>query len=330
VAVFALNWNFTADILRHLEKHHEVRRFERGSDDDMLALMRWSDVSWFEWCTLLAEQASRLPKVTRTVCRLHRFEAFERFPGTVDWSKFDALILVSPLIRRLLQARVPRFEERVRVHMVPNGVDLDRFRLHRRPEGGRHIAWVGSMHHKKGSQLLVQAMRHLSKTVPGVRFSLAGPFQDPVSKLYYRSMVRDMELEEVVRHDGVRTDLPEWLADKDMILTTSMIEGCPVALAEGMAAGLKPLVHAWPGWEAFYPRQWVYYDLPELERLVLEAGESPETYRGFVERHFDLSRQLGAFDEIFFGGDAQEEAATAGMAAAAVSRIRTAAGRRAG
>ncbi|GAI75341.1 unnamed protein product, partial [marine sediment metagenome] len=36
------------------ERRFEVRVFEGQTEEELYELMRWSDISWFEWCTNLA------------------------------------------------------------------------------------------------------------------------------------------------------------------------------------------------------------------------------------------------------------------------------------
>ncbi|MHC4854937.1 MAG: tetratricopeptide repeat protein, partial [Planctomycetota bacterium] len=66
---------FLKDIMEYTRRRYPVRFFEGKTAQDVLDLMQWSDISWFEWCTELARIGTNLPKVCRTIIRLHRYEA---------------------------------------------------------------------------------------------------------------------------------------------------------------------------------------------------------------------------------------------------------------
>ena len=67
---------FLTDIYNFTQHRFPVKFFEGQSENEMFELMKWSDISWFEWCTNIAVEASRLPKVCTNIVRLHRFEAY--------------------------------------------------------------------------------------------------------------------------------------------------------------------------------------------------------------------------------------------------------------
>jgi tetratricopeptide (TPR) repeat protein len=76
---------FLNDIYTFIEQRFQVRFFEGGDINQMHEMMKWSDISWFEWCTDMAAEASKLPKVCKNIVRLHAFEAYGDWPGHVKW-----------------------------------------------------------------------------------------------------------------------------------------------------------------------------------------------------------------------------------------------------
>ena len=98
--------------------------------------MKWSDISWFEWCTDMAVEASRLPKVCKTIVRLHRFEAYCDWPAKVRWENIDTLITVgNTFVKDALLRQVPALEARTRVVTIPNGVNLAEVQICRKAAG---------------------------------------------------------------------------------------------------------------------------------------------------------------------------------------------------
>ena len=150
----------------------------------MQDLMKWSDLSWFEWCDRLVIEASRLPKVCPMICRLHSYEVFTDIPGQVDWVKIDDLIFVAPHIRDMALSKIPDLEQNVRTHIIHNGVDLDTYGFSERRQGF-NIAYVGYIHHRKNPSLLLQCLRHLVDFDDRYTLHIAGEHQEMRSKLYF-------------------------------------------------------------------------------------------------------------------------------------------------
>src|SRR3972149_7640324 len=98
--------------------------------------MRWSDISWFEWCTNLAVIGSRAPKVCKNIIRLHRYEAYQQWPQQVNWSNVDTLITVgNSFVRDALIQAVPGIENQTSIITIPNGVDVQKIRFTERLRG---------------------------------------------------------------------------------------------------------------------------------------------------------------------------------------------------
>jgi hypothetical protein len=85
-------------------------------------------------------------------------------------------------------------------------------------------------------------------------------------------------------------DVPAWLADKDYILGSSVMEGHPVGVLEAMCCGLRPLVYAWPGSEHLFPPEFLWNSFDEL-LLRYQQPLPAEKLRGFVLDNYSLERQ---------------------------------------
>lgn len=80
ISFFTTNDFFLRDIKSHLEKNYAVRQFSGSTISAIAGMMQESEVSWFEWCDNLIIHASKLPKYGKTICRIHRYEAFTDMP----------------------------------------------------------------------------------------------------------------------------------------------------------------------------------------------------------------------------------------------------------
>jgi glycosyltransferase involved in cell wall biosynthesis len=83
-------------------------------------------------------------------------------------------------------------------------------------------------------------------------------------------------------------DIPSWMQDKDFILSTSISEGNPNNVIEGMATGLKPVIHNWPGAKEQFPEDCVFDTVEQAVKLITEGGYNPLACREWVEKHYSM------------------------------------------
>ncbi|ANH40214.1 Mannosylfructose-phosphate synthase [Nocardioides dokdonensis FR1436] len=174
-----------------------------------------------------------------------------------------------------------------RVHVVPNGVDAERFRPSTSGPGQGVeprelvVAWIGSLEPVKGLDLLVDALGRAE----GVRVLLAGdgPSREHLARRVAAAGLRDRV--ELLGHVG---DPERVLARADALLLTSLAESCPMVLLQAMASGLPVVATSVGG-------------VPELlrherEALLVPAGD-PDAVATALSRLRDdpaLRRALGA------------------------------------
>ena len=290
---------FLNDIVDFARERFEVRLFEGEDKQELHELMRWSDISWFEWCTNLAVVGSNLPKVCKSIVRLHRYEAYERWPEQVNWSNIDLLITVgNRFTRDALLRRVPNLEIQTSVTTVANGVNPCRFVLNNR-DRGKNIAFLANVRMVKNAGFLLQCMQKLHFMDREYRLFFGGAFQDEVVEQYLRHIVEELGLGDVVIFDGWQGDVNGWLQDKDYIVCTSICEGHPVGVLEGMSCGLKPVVHNFPGAGDIFPSEFLFNISEEFCDRILDDSYEPQRYRDFVEQRYSLKKQLRGVNEIF-------------------------------
>ena len=133
-----------------------------------------------------------------------------------------------------LRAHAATMASAHRIHLIPNGVDLARFR----PAGPRasrgSILYVGRLSEEKNLSALVQAAASLRRRVPSRLVMIgAGPLRDRL-EAEARAAGVPVEFPGVVDHQLI----PRWLQDADAFVLPSFTEGHPKALIEAMAAGV--------------------------------------------------------------------------------------------
>jgi hypothetical protein len=303
---------FLDEILEFTKQRFEVRLFEGQSNEELYELMKWSDISWFEWCTNLAVIGSRQPKVCKNIIRLHRYEAYEQWPQLVNWTNIDALVTVgNSFVKDALLRRAPYIESQIPITTVPNGVNLEKFTFTDRTRG-KNIAFLSNLRMVKNPAFALQCMQKLHYLDPEYRLFFGGLFQDETLEQYLRHMVGVLGLRDVVFFDGRQENVRSWLEDKHYIVSTSLIESQGMGLAEAMACGLKPVVHNFPGADQIFPSEFLFNIAEEFCEHILSEQYEPQKYRRFVEENYALKDQLPKINNIFTQLEADIDAQQSG------------------
>lgn len=296
---------FLNEIVEFTKQHFKVQVFEGKTESELYELMKWSDISWFEWCTNLAAAASNMPKVCRNIVRLHRYEAYETWPEKVNWANVDTLITVgNSATKEALISKVPNLESQTSMVTICNGVNLDKFEFINR-QRGKNIAFLANLRMVKNPAFMLQCMQKLHYIDPEYRLFLGGGFQEQVLEQYLRHMVEVLDLSDVVFFDGWQEDVNSWLADKHYIVSTSVIESQGMAILEGMACGLKPVIHNFPGASGIYPPEFLFNISEEFCEQILSDTYEPWKYRKFIEENYSLKSQLRKINDIFTNFEAE-------------------------
>jgi glycosyltransferase involved in cell wall biosynthesis len=137
-----------------------------------------------------------------------------------------------------------------RLRVIPNGLDLEKFR--RVPEGtrervraalgvadGMHVLGLfGRFYPVKGHKLMLQMLPRIVAGRPDVLLLLAG---EGPERAECESLTDRLGLREHVRFLGQRDDIPQLLTACDVFLMPSQTEGLPLAAIEALALG-RPVV----------------------------------------------------------------------------------------
>jgi len=124
-----------------------------------------------------------------------------------------------------------------KISIIPNGVVLDRFTevVDERREGEVNIGAIVRVVPIKDIKTLLQAYKIVKREVPKASLYIMGPIEE--SEEYYEEclqMAKYLELEDV--YFTGRVDVIDYLKFMDFMVLTSISEGQPLAVMEGMAA----------------------------------------------------------------------------------------------
>lgn len=218
----------------------------------------------------------------------------------------DLLIAVSDKIKqRLVEdwGNKPR-----KITVVRNGVSWRKFARNYEHQAAFRSAYhlpgnafvfgmLARLRHEKGIDIALEAFRRLLQMVDGtpIYLVIAGRGPDEEELLHLRT---ELGLERYVIFTGFVSDVREVISGFDVILFSSRLEGLPIGLLEGMAAGCVPIVTRVSG-------------MPEVVT-------SPDI--GFVVTPEDPEDLAGAMREVLL----LDEDSLAMLRANAVHRIRDA------
>lgn len=249
------------------------------------------DLIHFDWCDDLAVAGTqqfggdkfRGPRIT---IRLHAYEAHEGWIHHINWNSVDTVILVSQHYLDIFNDKVKHPVSRC---VVNHGVDLNRYRY--TPHSGNDVLYVGSINFKKGPQLLGQVALAIPNNI-----DVYGDIQCERSQLYFnhlrlsnlRFLPHNSEIHKIMMSHQYR-----------YILSTSLGESFHLAIAEGMACGLYPLVHDWMGASELWPVTWRSID--DLKKLIQNHPISGLKCRKWVEERYDSKVQTTKLEAIILG-----------------------------
>ncbi|MCP4613765.1 MAG: glycosyltransferase [Planctomycetes bacterium] len=289
---------FLNEIIAFAKQRFQVRIFEGQTEEELSELMKWSDISWFEWCTNLAIIGSKQPKVCKNIVRLHRYEAYGQWPELVNWANIDTLITVgNSFVKDALLQTVPNMENQTSIATIQSGVNLDNFVFTERHRG-KNIAFLSNLRLVKNPAFVLQCMQKLHYIDKEYRLFFGGTFQNKTLEQYLKHMIDVLDLRDVVFFDGWQKDVCSWLEDKHYVVSTSIIESQGMGLLEAMSCGLKPVIHNFPGANQIFPSEFLFNIAEEFCNQILSDNYQPQRYRSFVEENYPLTNQLTDISKI--------------------------------
>lgn len=290
------------------QKGHEVRR-ERYYNPE---LTRWADVVWFETCDnnfhtastgqtgpdLQPDWAFKDLDLTgkKIIIRVIDIEAWYGHHMNGDWNYIDDVIFMAPHIKDLVERDIDFSVHNTRTHIVPCGVNLDRYTFTEKPMG-KKIAWICEKWPTKGIDYALQIMAELPADY---ELHTIGGWNDRYSweQAYQEDFIERLKIN-FYDYDFV-PDVNEWLEDKDYILSCSKKEAFGYNIAEGMAKGLVPIIHRFYGAENI----WTLNTWDTIEQAVdlikgTQTGVDRWGYRQhLIEKGYTLDAMMEAFDAI--------------------------------
>ena len=128
-----------------------------------------------------------------------------------------------------------------KTEIIHNGVNLENYKIEYEEHEGYNVGAILRIVPIKDVMTLIRAFKIVKDTVDSAKLYLIGPADE--DKEYYQQclgLVKLLKLEKDIIFTG-RVDVKEYLKKIDVLVLTSISEGQPLVILEGMASGI-PIV----------------------------------------------------------------------------------------
>lgn len=244
-------------------------------------MVKAAKVIWVEWANEKALEIQEMETDAYKILRLHAYEAFFDIAKSLQFNKWDMVVLISPYIKQYLERQYGKINNCV---IVPNGVEIDKFPFNPNKRRNNKIAFAGYLTRKKGIGELIL----LAESLPAYEFHLAGRYQeDDIADYFKHKKPANVFIHEWKYEEKMN----EFYQECSYVLNTSLRESQGMTMMEGALCGCQPLIRGWLGAEDVYPKKYIYNSLQDL-RKMLEANYkwNPEEYRKFVVDNYSIDK----------------------------------------
>lgn len=272
--------NFISPLVREWKKEHEVFLASQPFEPNTK-----SDIIWCEWANENAIRVADYKTEARKFLRLHSYEAFDKWIYYIDFSKFEKVFFIADHIKEFVESKVGKIPNAV---VVPVGVETDKFSIGE-IKNVKYVAYAGQISRKKGAGELIL----IANSFPDYEFFVAGKFvEDDVARVFNENIPENIHLE------PYSYNLNEFFRNKSYIINTSLREGNPITVLEGMSAGLFPIVNNWIGANNIF-NGYTYKNFNQLN-ILLHSQPNPKKYREFVKENYDFNKTIANYNEYIF------------------------------
>jgi glycosyltransferase involved in cell wall biosynthesis len=172
----------------------------------------------------------------------------------------------------------------VKVHTIPCGVDMQKFDpgdLSKKAPG-TNIAWVCEKWPTKGIDYMLQILAALPEEY---QIHALGPWNDRYAweEAYQKDFLNKHCKDRFIEYDWVE-NIVDWYKDKSYVLSCSKKEGFGYSIAEGMAMGLRPVVHSFYGAELIWGRDMRWDTIDQAVKRITKpiSPQAPQACRDML------------------------------------------------
>lgn len=299
VAFFAADFSESVEHIYDFVKQRFAAELHVGkSAEEIRRIMEWCDIAWFEGFDEAASQACSCRSRCKVIVRVHNDDVYEGRIKGIEKGNFDAVVLGSnSFVKRAFVDSLGEVVEQSRLVTMDYVIDVDAIAFRHR-ERGKNIACVCDLNPRSNPMFLLQCMQKLHYLDSGYRLYVAGQFADKATEQYVNYMVQTLGLSEVVMFEGAVEDLSEWFSDKHYVVWAGIGQEGFSGVFKGMASGLKPVVHNFPGSLGLLDSQFVFSLSEDFCSQVVSENYEPQRYRDFVVGRYGGNQQEQIVNDI--------------------------------
>ena len=219
--------------------------------------------------------------------------------GDITYQAADPIITITEGNRR---RQIADGAEATKVSVIPNGVDLHRFkgvRESRPKKAPLVIGFIGRVVPIKDVKTFYRAIRSVSDQLPEIQaWIIGGEDEDPKYAMECRDLMSSLGLEDTIVYKGF-CDVAAMMAEVGVVALSSISEGLPLVILEAFASG----------------RPCVATDVGACKELIEGATEEDKAL-GAAGGVVDIADSEGLADEIiklFADADYWQQACTSAV-----------------
>ena len=275
--------------------------------------LMWADVVWWEWfdgivCDLLGNAAVNAKVTAKYIVRLHRYELFtprtlaklKQIEATRAYRRIDKLVFVSPGMQAIGKRMFPWMGNST---VLPNLYDGTRFFYAPREKNRKKILFLGRKTYVKNVPFLLTCFDELYRRDAQYRLFLIGDRAEGEVTAYIQNFIQHRRLGHAVFDFGPLSydKIPEMMAEMDYVVCASTFESFGMGVVEGMATGLIPVVHNFPGAGWIYPARCRFWTADRFCDVVLSNAHDPGQYAQDVMERFSIYHQIHRYTALIDG-----------------------------
>lgn len=206
--------------------------------------------------------------------------------NVVNWAAVSTVLLCGgKTLRQQFTERMGHAAQHLRIIEVEPILNPDCVAFSPRKKG-KKIAAVGPWDARRNPMFTLMCFQKLHYMDADMRLYLAGAFADAATEHYVQSMIETLDLENAVFWDGAVRDTHKWLKDKQYLLSTA-IDGADLdEVWQAAAAGLRPLVHTFPGAAERIDSDYLFTLAEDFCRQIVESPYDSAQYRTMAQRRY--------------------------------------------
>lgn len=290
-------FGFVDAVAERLPERYEVRTFHtsRGEIEDQARYdLDQVDMVWYEWGDPKPLALADFTSSTPTLVRLHPAVIQAEGWRKARWDHLDHLFFPTPATQKyFLKTHRNRLPDELTGAVLTPALDLSQIPFDADRPRTQNVALYAPIGPADSPALIIQILDALLAADERYHIHIAGPLQDPGMASYIRMHVDARGITDHVHFYGAVTDEERgrWLDQCSYVLSTRLVDGDWSGVIEGMARGLKPVVHHLPGADELFPPDQLFTRVDEAVEM-LTGDVQPVRYRRFAERRYGIEDRV--------------------------------------